>query len=331
MDQALCIQNLNVRFDTPDGEVVAVSDFSIDIARGETLAIVGESGSGKTQTFLAVMGLLAKNGRVEGTASLNSVDLLNLSGAELDKYRGREVTMVFQDPMTALNPSMRVSKQLTETLVKHKKLGEAEASEIALTMLEKVGIPEPRKRFQAYPHELSGGMRQRVMIAMALLCEPTVLIADEPTTALDVTIQAQILDLFADLKNEFNTALVVITHDLGVVAGLADRIGVMYAGKIVEEGNVYEVFKHPLHPYTRALMESTPRVDLDGADIKPIPGNPPNLQRLPHGCAFAVRCRFATEKCLEYRPPLSEFAGQRRSACFYSADFSASGVMEADQ
>ena len=320
MNKALSIQNLNVRFDTPDGEVLAVNDFSIDVASGETLAIVGESGSGKTQTFLGIMGLLAKNGRVEGQATLDSVDLLALSPDQLDKYRGSRISMVFQDPMTALNPGMRISRQLTETLVTHKHLQESEAAEVALRMLEKVGIPEADKRIRAYPHELSGGMRQRVMIAMALLCEPTVLIADEPTTALDVTIQAQILDLFADLKNEFNTALIMITHDLGVVAGLADRIAVMYAGRIVEEGSVFDVFKTPQHPYTRALMDSTPRVDLDGGDILPIPGKPPNLQRLPAGCAFADRCRLVDETCQQKPPVLNVTSPGRRAACFKSAE-----------
>ncbi|MGB1010934.1 MAG: ABC transporter ATP-binding protein [Thiolinea sp.] len=321
MKAALNINKLNVRFNTPDGEVVAVKDFSVNINQGETLAIVGESGSGKTQTFLSIMGLLANNGQSSGTATLGNADLLAMSPAELDHYRGSRITMVFQDPMTALNPSMRISSQLTETLIKHKNLNKKQARQAALIMLEKVGIPEADKRINAYPHELSGGMRQRVMIAMALLCEPDVLIADEPTTALDVTIQAQILDLFADLKEEFNTALVLITHDLGVVAGLAERVLVMYAGQIVEEGDVHTIFARPLHPYTQALLASTPRVDRDGVDIQPIPGQPPNLQRLPPGCAFAARCSLANDHCHSQQPPLKQYdhgSTIHRAACFHS-------------
>ncbi len=316
MDHAISIKNLNVRFDTPDGEVLAVSDFSLDVHPGQTMAIVGESGSGKTQTFLSIMGLLAKNGHTDGIAFVNSVDLLQLSASELDSHRGSAITMVFQDPMTALNPSMRISRQLTETLVAHKRMKKSEAEPVAIAMLEKVGIPEAKKRFNSYPHELSGGMRQRVMIAMALLCEPVVLIADEPTTALDVTIQAQILDLFSDLKNDFNTALILITHDLGVVAGLADRVAVMYAGKIVEEGNVEEIFAKPLHPYTKALLESTPRVDMAREDIQSIPGSPPNLQRLPKGCAFASRCANVMDECISEQPSLCTYGENRRSSCF---------------
>ncbi|MGB1254580.1 MAG: ABC transporter ATP-binding protein [Thiolinea sp.] len=321
MKAALNINRLNVRFDTPDGEVVAVKDFSVNINQGETLAIVGESGSGKTQTFLSIMGLLANNGQSSGTATLGNADLLAMSPAELDHYRGSRITMVFQDPMTALNPSMRISSQLTETLIKHKNLNKKQAKQAALIMLEKVGIPEADKRINAYPHELSGGMRQRVMIAMALLCEPDVLIADEPTTALDVTIQAQILDLFADLKEEFNTALVLITHDLGVVAGLAERVLVMYAGQVVEEGDVHTIFASPLHPYTQALLASTPRVDRDGVDIQPIPGQPPNLQRLPPGCAFAARCSLANDHCHSQQPSLKQYdhgPTMHRAACFHS-------------
>ncbi len=320
MEPALAISDLNVRFDTPDGEVAAVCDFSVNIAQGETLAIVGESGSGKTQAFLGIMGLLAKNGRAKGSACLNGIDLLSLSNAELDHHRGNQITMVFQDPMTALNPGMRISRQLTETLVKHKGMSKAQARARALDMLRKVGIPEARKRLNAYPHELSGGMRQRVMIAMALLCEPAVLIADEPTTALDVTIQAQILDLFADLKNELNTALIVITHDLGIVAGLAERIAVIYAGRIVEEGTVFEIFDRPLHPYTKALIDSTPRVDMHSTEIHPISGRPPNLQALPPGCAFADRCRFTEKQCRDNSPPLYSTGEGRRAACYRSRE-----------
>ncbi len=308
-------EELTVRFDTPDGEVQAVSGLNLEIAAGETVAIVGESGSGKSQTFLSVMGLLAKNGRVNGKAVLEDRDLLAMSQRELDIYRGRDISMVFQDPMTGLNPSLKISRQLTETLEVHQGCTRREADERAIAMLESVGIPDPKRRFKMYPHELSGGMRQRVMIAMALLCEPKLLVADEPTTALDVTIQAQILELFAELKARLNTALVLISHDLGVVAGLADRVFVMYAGRVVEEAFVDELFEDPKHPYTKALLASTPRIDTDLESLESIPGRPPNLQRLPKGCAFAARCGFAEPQCRETRPPLTAIAMQRTCAC----------------
>ncbi len=302
--QVLSIRDLTVRFSTPEGEVQAVRNLSLDVAPGETVAVVGESGSGKSQCFLAVMGLLARNGRANGHALLGDADLLAMKPSELDHYRGREIAMVFQDPMTALNPSLRLSRQLTETLTKHQGLKGAEAREQAIEMLDKVGLPDARKRFGMYPHELSGGMRQRVMIAIALLCRPKLLIADEPTTALDVTIQAQILDLFAELRSEFNTAIVLITHDLGVVAGLAERVMVMYAGRAVEIAQVDRLFEQPAHPYTRALLASTPRIDQAIETIEPIIGRPPNLQRLPRGCAFHPRCSLADETCVATDPPL---------------------------
>jgi oligopeptide transport system ATP-binding protein len=311
----LSIENLTVRFDTPDGEVSAVSDISLDLGAGETLAVVGESGSGKSQSFLAVMGLLARNGRASGKALLSGVDLMALSREELDKHRGRDISMVFQDPMTAFNPVLRLSRQLTETLIAHKGMSQAEAGKQAIDMLERVGIPDPARRFAAYPHELSGGMRQRAMIAMALLCRPKVLIADEPTTALDVTIQAQILELFADLRRDFNTSLVLITHDLGVVAGLADRVAVMYAGRIVEQAPVDALFETPRHPYTQALLASTPRVDQDETDLKVIRGQPPNLQHLPPGCAFAPLCPHVIERCHDAPPPLEAVAENQSVAC----------------
>ncbi len=307
--------DLTVRFDTPDGEVQAVSGLNLAIAAGETVAIVGESGSGKSQTFLSVMGLLAKNGRVSGKAVLEDRDLLAMNQRELDIYRGRDISMVFQDPMTGLNPSLKISRQLTETLEVHQGCSRREADQRAIAMLESVGIPDPKRRFKMYPHELSGGMRQRVMIAMALLCEPKLLVADEPTTALDVTIQAQILELFAELKARFNMALVLISHDLGVVAGLADRVFVMYAGRVVEEAPVDDLFEVPKHPYTKALLASTPRIDTDLESLEPIPGRPPNLQRLPKGCAFAARCSFAEPQCLETRPPLTPVGEGRTCAC----------------
>ncbi len=316
----LSLQDLTVRFDTPDGEVQAVTDLTIDVAAGETLAVVGESGSGKSQSFLAVMGLLARNGRTAGRALLAGEDLLAMKPKRLDRYRGREISMVFQDPMTAFNPVLRLSRQLTETLIAHKGLGKAAAAKQAIEMLSRVGIPDPEKRFSMFPHELSGGMRQRAMIAMALLCQPKVLIADEPTTALDVTIQAQILELFADLKREFDTALVLITHDLGVVAGLADRVVVMYGGRIAEAATVDDLFERPRHPYTRALMASTPRIDQDDADLNPIPGQPPNLQRMPPGCAFAPRCGHAIDACQTAPPALAALTAGHSAACIRAAE-----------
>ncbi|HKJ63261.1 MAG TPA: ABC transporter ATP-binding protein [Hyphomicrobiales bacterium] len=313
---ALSIQDLDVSFDTPEGEVSAVTGLNIDVAHGETLAIVGESGSGKSQSFLATMGLLTRNGHATGRAMLDGKDLLAMDRNELDKHRGREISMVFQDPMTAFNPMLRLSRQLTETLAIHKGLTQGAARIQAIEMLERVGIPDPEKRIATYPYQLSGGMRQRAMIAMALLCRPKVLIADEPTTALDVTIQAQILELFADLKREFGMALVLITHDLGVVAALADRIAVMYAGRIVEEASCDELFERPRHPYTRALLQSTPRADEDAATLYVIPGQPPNLQRLPAGCSFMPRCPSAVESCRLAPPPLEPVARDHKAACF---------------
>jgi oligopeptide transport system ATP-binding protein len=317
---ALSIQDLHVGFDTPEGKVFAVTGLNIDVRPGETLAVVGESGSGKSQSFLAIMGLLTRNGHAAGRALLDDKDLLAMDRRELDQYRGRDISMVFQDPMTAFNPVLRLSQQLTETLVAHKGLTESAAKMQAIEMLARVGIPDPDKRITTYPYQLSGGMRQRAMIAMALLCRPKVLIADEPTTALDVTIQAQILELFAELKREFGMALVLITHDLGVVAALADRVAVMYAGRIVEEASCDELFENPRHPYTRALLKSTPRADLDDATLYAIPGQPPNLQRLPVGCAFLPRCPAAVESCRLAPPPLELVARDHKGACFRAGE-----------
>ncbi|WP_062014808.1 ABC transporter ATP-binding protein [Aureimonas sp. AU4] len=314
------LANYSVRFSTPDGEVKAVSDVDLAVHAGETLAIVGESGSGKSQTFNGVFGLLARNGRTEGEARLEGRDLLALKSHELDRYRGRDMAMVFQDPMTALNPVMKIRRQLAETLEVHKGVPRREAEGQALAMLKRVGIPDAERRIEQYPHELSGGMRQRVVIAMALLCAPKVIVADEPTTALDVTIQAQILELFAEQTAGSRTALVLITHDLGVVAGVATRIAVMYAGRVVEEGTVDDVFQAPAHPYTAALLASIPRVDRDAGTVEPIPGRPPNLIHPPKGCAFHPRCRAAVERCVAERPPLERVAregtGPRRAACW---------------
>ncbi len=317
-DIILEVKDLSVTFSTPEGPVNAVNNMNFTIKAGEALGVVGESGSGKSQTFLAIMGLLASNGKTTGSAKLLGRELIGLSADELNKIRGQSMSMIFQDPMTSLNPYLKVSKQLTEVLVLHKGMGEQAARAEALNMLDKVGIPEAEKRFDMYPHEFSGGMRQRVMIAMALLCEPALLIADEPTTALDVTIQAQILDLMRKLKSEFNTAIVMITHDLGVVAGLCDTLNVMYAGRIVERSSVDEVFSAPRHPYSQGLLASTPRLDEKTHDneLVTIPGQPPNLQRLPQGCAFAPRCIHVRDRCLCERPPLFETPSGSHNACY---------------
>ncbi|MGB1238205.1 MAG: ABC transporter ATP-binding protein [Pseudomonadales bacterium] len=298
MSPLLSIDKMSVHFSTPEGEVRAVRDLSVELQIGETLAVVGESGSGKSQTFLALMGLLARNGRTSGSARYrDSRDLLALSPGDLDQIRGADIGMIFQDPMTALHPGMRIGKQLCEIPQRHGGASKAQAREQALQMLQRVGIADPQRRIDLYPHELSGGMRQRVMIAMALLGRPKLLIADEPTTALDVTVQAQILELIGDLKQEFGMAVVMITHDLGVVAGLADNVMVMYAGEMVEYAPIDSLFNRPQHPYTRALLQSTPQLGSRGEALQQIEGMPPDLARLPDGCAFAPRCHYAQDIC----------------------------------
>jgi len=315
-----------VRFQLHQSEVTAVSALSLAVDPGETLAVVGESGSGKSQAFLAIMGLLAKNGRATGRAMLGNVDLIGMPPRQLDAYRGRDIAMIFQDPMTSLNPTLRVETQLAEVLVKHQDYAPDRAIKTAIEMLERVGIPDPAKRARAYPHELSGGMRQRVMIAMALLCRPKVLIADEPTTALDVTVQAQMLDLFRSLTAEFGTALIMITHDLGVVAGLADRVMVMYAGRCIERGPVDDIFYDPRHPYTRGLLDSTPDVEARQLLLAPIEGLPPSLEHLPNGCAFHPRCAFRLNRCFEERPALEQIGEGRAKACFYEGALAQRGA-----
>ena len=307
----LDVKDLRVTFATPDGDVTAVNDLNFNLRAGETLGIVGESGSGKSQTAFALMGLLAANGRIGGSATFNGKQILNLPERELNE----QISMIVQDPMTSLNPYMRVGEQLMEVLMLHKALSKAEAFEESVKMLDAVKMPEARKRMKMYPHEFSGGMRQRVMIAMALLCRPKLLIADEPTTALDVTVQAQIMTLLNELKREFNTAIIMITHDLGVVAGICDKVLVMYAGRTMEYGQARDVFYHPSHPYSIGLLNAVPRLDAEGDALLTIPGNPPNLLRLPKGCPFQPRCPHAMEIC-NSAPPLEEFAPGRLRACF---------------
>lgn len=310
------VNDLRVTFATPDGDVTAVNDLNFTLRAGETLGIVGESGSGKSQTAFALMGLLATNGRIGGSAAFNGREILNnLPERELNTLRAEQISMIFQDPMTSLNPYMRVGEQLMEVLMLHKGMSKAEAFEESVRMLDAVKMPEARKRMKMYPHEFSGGMRQRVMIAMALLCRPKLLIADEPTTALDVTVQAQIMTLLNELKREFNTAIIMITHDLGVVAGICDKVLVMYAGRTMEYGKARDVFYQPVHPYSIGLLNAVPRLDSEGAEMLTIPGNPPNLLRLPKGCPFQPRCPHAMEIC-NNAPPLEAFSPGRLRACF---------------
>jgi oligopeptide transport system ATP-binding protein len=324
----LDVQNLSVRFETHRGTVQAVSDLSFTLAAGETLGIVGESGCGKSVTSLAIMGLVPTPPGVVSADALTfeGRDLLRLSRDERRCVRGGRIAMIFQDPMTSLNPLVTVGRQLAEVLEIHEGVRGKAARVRCAAGLGDVGIPNPEARLDAYPHELSGGMRQRVMIAMGLLCRPKVLIADEPTTALDVTIQAQILELMKRLQKEHGTAIVLITHDLGVVAGVADRVQVMYAGRVVERATARDVFAQPLHPYTRGLLASVPKIDgAPNQRLASIDGQPPDLAALPGGCAFEPRCALRTARCATTRPELAVVASQRTSACHESAQLLAGG------
>jgi len=316
MAHLLEVSNLHVEFATPEGRVPAVRGVSFKVDRGETLAIVGESGSGKSVTSMAVLGLIARPGRIaEGRISLEGRNLRTLSGRELRRRRGKEMSVIFQEPMTSLNPVFTIGYQIAEVIRAHEKASRAETRRRVLDMLERVGIANAGKVASSFPHQLSGGMRQRVMIAMALACKPKLLIADEPTTALDVTIQAQILALIKRLSKEENMGVVLITHDLGVVAEMADRVAVMYAGQIVETTDVRTLFRNPRHPYTQGLLRSLPKIHEDGDRLVPIPGTVPNPLEWPKGCAFASRCAWAAEQCLSGAPELEPAAEHHHVRC----------------
>ncbi|PFA24654.1 ABC transporter ATP-binding protein [Bacillus cereus] len=305
MKTLLEVKDLQVSFDTHAGEVQAVRGVTFDLKKGETLAIVGESGSGKSVTSKALMGLIPNPpGRIKnGEIVFDGRDLTKLSEKEMQQVRGKEIAMIFQDPMTSLNPTMTIGNQIMEGLIKHQGMSKADARKVALELLDLVGIPNPEARLKQYPHQFSGGMRQRVVIAMALACNPKLLIADEPTTALDVTIQAQILELMKDIQQKTEAAIIFITHDLGVVANVADRVAVMYAGKVVEIGTVDEIFYNPKHPYTWGLIASMPSLDGSDAELYAIPGTPPDLLKPPKGDAFAPRNPQALKIDFEMEPP----------------------------
>ncbi len=326
MAKLLEIQDLRTQFFTAGGVVHAVDDVSWDVDEGETVAIVGESGCGKSVSALSILRLIPwPPGRVVG-GSIHFLgrDLLQLSDEEIRKVRGREISMVFQEPMTSLNPVLSINRQLTETMEHHLGMTHEQAEKRAVELLQMVGISDPERRLAQYPHHFSGGMRQRVMIALALSCEPKLIIADEPTTALDVTIQAQILQLMKDLTKRLGVALIIITHNLGVVARYADRVNVMYAGKIIEEGTADQIYHNPRHPYTIGLLSSVPRMDLHrGKRLVPIDGQPPDLTRLDGGCAYRARCRWKIDRCAGAIPPLTQVEPAHEAACFRSHEVDA--------
>ena len=303
------VNNLNVEFNTADGIVRAVNNVSFSLEEGKILAIVGESGSGKSQTVFAMMGLLDQNGRATGSVKFEDQEILNLSISELNLIRSEKIAMIFQDPMTSLNPYMKVSEQMAEVLIHHKGLSKTDAIKQSISMLDAVQIPEARNLIRMYPHEFSGGMRQRVMIAMSLLCNPKLLIADEPTTALDVTVQAQIMHLLSDIQKEFGTSIILITHDLGVVAGNSDDTLVMYGGQVMEIAKTELIYARPTHPYTQGLISAVPRLDDNADKLKTIQGNPPDAMLDPVGCPFSPRCKFSKDICSNQTPELLETGG----------------------
>jgi len=317
------VNDLMVQFHTPEGTVYAVNGISYIIHEGEVVAVVGESGCGKSVSMMSILGLIPvpPGEIVNGRAAWRGQDLLTMPEDDLERIRGSEIGMIFQDPMTSLNPVLTIERQLTEALRKHYHMEPEEARGRGVELMELVGIPDAVRRLRQYPHQFSGGMRQRVMIAMMLACNPSLLIADEPTTALDVTIQAQIVDLVVRMREKLGMAMIWITHDLGVVAGMADRVIVMYAGYIIEEAGVDDLYERPLHPYTLALLGALPRVDRRRADrLSSIPGAPPNLLVKPHGCPFAPRCPVVIERCRADMPPLLALAPQHHAACWVNVN-----------
>ncbi|MDQ3867493.1 MAG: ABC transporter ATP-binding protein [Actinomycetota bacterium] len=320
-DALLEVKDLRVHFPTPDGVVKAVDGLSFSVRRGETFGIVGESGSGKSVTCLTALGLInRKQAQVDGEILFMGRDLLKMSGDELRGIRGKDLAMIFQDPFASLHPMYRVGDQLVEAILIHEDMPKKAAQERAIELLAAVGIPRPRERFRDYPHQFSGGMRQRAIIAMALLHNPDILIADEPTTALDVTVQAQILDLIDRMKDEFDIGVILITHDLGVIADVADTVMVMYAGRAMELASKDDTFRRPLHPYLWGLLESIPRVEQKGSRLVPIEGSPPSLIRVPAGCPFHPRCPHRFEPCDEERPAFVDRGGGHPEACHLSAE-----------
>lgn len=312
------VKNLSVSFHTYGGEVQAVRDVNFNVHESETLAIVGESGSGKSVTVQSIMRLIAMPpGEFKsGNVLMDGEDLVQKSEGQMEQIRGKDIGMIFQDPMTSLNPTMRIGKQITEGLIKHQNMSKKKARERGIELLKLVGIPNPERRIDQFPHEFSGGMRQRAMIAIALSCNPKILIADEPTTALDVTIQAQILDLLREIQKETNTAIILITHDLGVVANAADRVAVMYGGKIVETGTADEIFYKAKHPYTWGLLGSMPKLHDAKEELQSIPGSPPDLKDPPKGCPFAARCPYAMKVCDKIMPEYTEISDSQKTACW---------------
>lgn len=314
----LDIKNLEVSFYTHAGEVKAVNDVSFDLEHGKVIGIVGESGSGKSVTSYSIIRLISSPGKIiGGSIMFNGQNLAEIDENTMEEIRGNDISMIFQDPMTSLNPVFKVGNQITEAIIKHQKLNAKEANEKAIEMLRLVGIPSPEKRMNQYPHEFSGGMRQRVMIAMALSCNPKLLIADEPTTALDVTIQAQILELMKELKDKINMSIILITHDLGIISDLCDKVIVMYAGQIVEEAPIDEIFYNPKHPYTWGLLKSIPKLNTETHEkLIPIEGQPVDLLNPPKGCPFAPRCESCMKICLTKNPPQFSLSQDHRAACW---------------
>lgn len=323
----LTVRNLNVGFGSKSGIVQAATDINFDIVPGEVLAVVGESGSGKSVTALALMRLHPSNTIITGDVTFDGMDLLELPDREMRAVRGRDIAMIFQDPMTAMNPVFSVGDQIVETIRVHdSSVSKSDAWSRSVDLLQLVGVPEPKQRAGQYPHEYSGGMRQRAMIAMAIANQPKLLIADEPTTALDVTVQAQVMEVLHEVREETKSAMMLITHDLGLVAGAADRVQVMYASRLMESGDVDEIFYESKNPYTRALLESIPDLDGTKTELEPIPGNPPSLLNTPAGCAFRPRCSMAVDKCGEVTPKLIEIRGDHATRCHRADDLAPMGA-----